>query len=102
VKEPDPKLFIYVGAIAAIARFFMIHPYLPDFGPLENAMIGSIPLGNAKLPYRYVLIFATVVMGYGFYKLKAPRGRPRTVPRPARTGKEPRKPGYRPGRLQPQ
>ncbi len=47
----------------------MIHPYMPDVGPLENAMIGSIPIGNAQLPYRYVLVFATIVIGYGYYRL---------------------------------
>jgi len=73
VKEPDPKIFIYGGAIVAIAGFFLIHPYVPDFGPLENAMVGTIPVGNSQLPYRYVLVFATIVIGYGFYKLKAPR-----------------------------
>ncbi len=73
MKEPDPKIFIYGGAIVAIAGFFLIHPYVPDFGPLENAMVGTIPVGNSQLPYRYVLVFATIVIGYGFYKLKAPR-----------------------------
>jgi len=41
---------------------------------LENAMIGSIPIGNAELPYRYVLAFATIVIGYGYYRLKTPKG----------------------------
>ena len=49
----------------------MIHPYMPDVGPLENAMIGSIPIGNTQLPYRYVLVFATIVIGYGYYKLQS-------------------------------
>jgi hypothetical protein len=60
VKQIDPKVFIFGGAIVVIAGFFMIHPYMPDVGPLENAMIGSIPIGNAQLPYRYVLVFATI------------------------------------------
>jgi hypothetical protein len=66
----DPKIFIFGGAIVAIAGFFMIHPYMPDVGPLENAMIGSIPIGNTQLPYRYVLVFATIVIGYGYYRLQ--------------------------------
>ncbi len=72
MKEPDPRLFIYGGAILAIAGFLLIHPYAPALGPLENAMTGSIPVGNSELPYRYVLVLATIVIGYGFYKLKAP------------------------------
>ena len=35
-------------------------------------MVGNIPVGTAHLPYRYVLVFATIVIGYGFYKLKSP------------------------------
>ena len=73
MKHIDPKIFIFGGAILAIAGFFLIHPYLPDVGPLENAMIGSIPIGNAELPYRYVLAFATIVIGYGYYSLKSPK-----------------------------
>ena len=68
MKQIDPKIFLFGGAIVAIAGFFMIHPYMPDVGPLENAMIGSIPIGNAQLPYRYVLVFATIVIGYGHNK----------------------------------
>jgi len=71
VKQIDAKIFIFGGAVVAIAGFLMIHPYLPDVGPLENAMIGSIPIGSAQLPYRYVLIFATIVIGYGYYKLQS-------------------------------
>ena len=71
VKDVDPKIFIFGGAILAIAGFFLIHPYLPEVGPLENAMIGIIPIGNAQLPYRYVLVFATIVIGYGYYKLQS-------------------------------
>jgi hypothetical protein len=71
VKQIEPKVFIFGGAVVAIAGFFMIHPYMPDVGPLENAMIGSIPIGNAQLPYRYVLVFATIVIGYGYYKLQS-------------------------------
>jgi hypothetical protein len=71
VKDVDPKVFIFGGAIVAIAGFFLIHPYMPDVGPLENAMIGSIPIGNAQLPYRYVLVFATLIIGYGYYRLKS-------------------------------
>jgi hypothetical protein len=26
------------------------------------------------LPYRYVLVIATIVIGYGYYRLKIPRG----------------------------
>jgi hypothetical protein len=74
VKDVDPKIFIFGGAILAIAGFFLIHPYLPDIGPLENAMIGSIPIGDVELPYRYVLVFATIVIGYGYYRLKSPKG----------------------------
>ena len=70
MKQIDPKVFIFGGAIVAIAGFFLIHPYMPDVGPLENAMIGSIPIGNAQLPYRYVLVFATIVIGYGYYRLQ--------------------------------
>jgi hypothetical protein len=74
VKDVDPKIFIFGGAILAIAGFFLIHPYSPEVGPLENAMIGSIPIGNVELPYRYVLAFATIVIGYGYYRLKSPKG----------------------------
>jgi hypothetical protein len=70
VKRIEPKVFIFGGAVVAIAGFFMIHPYMPDVGPLENAMIGSIPIGNTQLPYRYVLVFATIVIGYGYYRLQ--------------------------------
>jgi hypothetical protein len=70
VKRIEPKVFIFGGAIVTIAGFFMIHPYMPDLGPLENAMIGSIPIGNVQLPYRYVLVFATIVIGYGYYRLQ--------------------------------
>jgi hypothetical protein len=73
VTDVDPKIFIFGGAILAIAGFFLIHPYMPDVGPLENAMIGSIPIGDVELPYRYVLVFATVVIGYGYYRLKIPK-----------------------------
>jgi hypothetical protein len=73
VKDVDPKVFIFGGAIVAIAGFFLIHPYMPDVGPLENAMIGSIPIGNVQLPYRYVLVFATIVIGYGYYRLNSPK-----------------------------
>ena len=38
-------------------------------------MIGSIPIGNAQLPYRYVLVFATIVIGYGYYGSRAPKTR---------------------------
>ena len=51
----------------------MIYPYMPEVGPLENAMIGSIPIGNAQLPYRYVLAFATIVIGHGYYGSRAPK-----------------------------
>jgi hypothetical protein len=71
VKDVDPKVFIFGGAIVAIAGFFLIHPYMPEVGPLENAMIGSIPIGNVQLPYRYVLVFATIVIGYGYYRLNS-------------------------------
>jgi hypothetical protein len=75
VKQIDPKIFLFGGAIVAIAGFIMIHPmihpYMPDVGPLENAMIGNIPIGNAQLPYRYVLVFATIVIGYGYYRLQS-------------------------------
>ena len=70
MEELDPRLFIYAGAILAIVGFFFIHPYQPGIGPLENAMIGHIPVGNTDVPYRYVLVIATVIIGYGFYKLK--------------------------------
>jgi hypothetical protein len=73
VKDVDPKVFIFGGAIVAIAGFFLIHPYMPEVGPLENAMIGSIPIGNVQLPYRYVLVFATIVIGYGYYRLNSPK-----------------------------
>jgi hypothetical protein len=73
VKDVDPKIFIFGGAILAIAGFFLIHPYMPELGPLENAMIGSIPVGDVELPYRYVLVIATVVIGYGYYRLKIPK-----------------------------
>jgi hypothetical protein len=73
VKDVDPKVFIFGGAIVAIAGFFLIHPYMPEVGPLENAMIGSIPIGNVQLPYRYLLVFATIVMGYGYYRLNSPK-----------------------------
>jgi hypothetical protein len=66
VKQIEPKILI----IVAIAGFFLIHPYMPDVGPLENAMIGSIPIGSAQLPYRYVLVFATIVIGYAYYRLQ--------------------------------
>jgi hypothetical protein len=71
VKDVDPKVFIFGGAIVAIAGFFLIHPYMPEVGPLENAMIGSIPIGDVQLPYRYVLVFATIVIGYGYYRLNS-------------------------------
>lgn len=74
VNDVDPKIFIFGGAILAIAGFFLIYPYSPEVGPLENAMIGSIPIGNVELPYRYVLAFATIVIGYGYYRLKSPKG----------------------------
>jgi hypothetical protein len=51
---------------------------MPEVGPLENAMIGSIPIGNAELPYRYVLVFTTLIIGYGYYRLKCPKD---TTPR---------------------
>ena len=70
MNDVDPKIFIFGGAILAIAGFFLIHPYLPEVGPLENAMIGHIPVGNTNVPYRYVLVLATVIIGYGFYKLR--------------------------------
>jgi len=73
VKDPDPRVFIFGGAILAIVGFFLIHPYLPEIGPLENAMIGSIPVGDVELPYRYVLVLATIVIGYGYYRLKIPK-----------------------------
>jgi hypothetical protein len=73
VKDVDPKVFIVGGAIVAIAGFFLIHPYMPEVGPLENAMIGSIPIGDVQLPYRYVLVFATIVIGYGYYRLNSPK-----------------------------
>lgn len=73
VKDVDPKIFIFGGAILAIAGFFLIHPYMPEVGPLENAMIGNIPIGDVELPYRYVLVFATIVIGYGYYRLKSPK-----------------------------
>jgi hypothetical protein len=71
VKQIEPKGFIFGGAIVTIAGFFLIHPYMPEVGPLENAMIGSIPIGNVQLPYRYVLVFATIVIGYGYYRLNS-------------------------------
>ena len=71
MKDVDPKVFIFGGAIVAIAGFFLIHPYMPEVGPLENAMIGSIPIGNVQLPYRDVLVFATIVIGYGYYRLNS-------------------------------
>ena len=74
VNDVDPKIFIFGGAILAIAGFFLIHPYLPEVGPLENAMIGSIPIGNVELPYRYILAVATIVIGYGYYRLKTTKG----------------------------
>ena len=74
VNDVDPKIFIFGGAILAIAGFFLIHPYSSEVGPLENAMIGSIPIGNVELPYRYILAFATIVIGYGYYRLKTPKG----------------------------
>ena len=74
VNDVDPKIFIFGGAMLAIAGFFLIHPYSPEVGPLENAMIGSIPIGNVELPYRYILAFATIVIGYGYYRLKTPEG----------------------------
>ena len=73
MKDVDPKVFIFGGAIVAIAGFFLIHPYMPDVGPLENAMIGSITIGNVQLPYRYVLVFATIVIGCGYYRLNSPK-----------------------------
>jgi hypothetical protein len=73
VEELDPRLFIYAGTILAIIGFFFIHPYQPDLGPLENAMIGTIPLGNSRLPYRFVLVAATVMIGYALYRLWVPR-----------------------------
>jgi hypothetical protein len=73
VEELDPRLFIYAGAILAIIGFFFIHPYQPDLGPLENAMIGTIPVGNSRLPYRFVLVAATAMIGYAFYRLRIPR-----------------------------
>ena len=73
MKDVDPKFFIFGGAIVAIAGFFLIHPYMPDVGPLENAMIGSIPIGNVQLPYGYVLVFATIVIGCGYYRLNSPK-----------------------------
>ena len=42
MKAVDPKVFIFGGAIVAIAGFFLIHPYMPDVGPLENAMTAEI------------------------------------------------------------
>ena len=36
-------------------------------------MIGNIPIGDVELPYRYVLVFATIVIGYGYYRLKSPK-----------------------------
>jgi hypothetical protein len=74
VKNLDPKVFIFSGAVLAIAGFFLIHPYMPDVGPLESAMIGSIPIGDVELPYRYVLALATIVIGYGYYRLKTTKG----------------------------
>jgi hypothetical protein len=70
VKEPHAKVFICGGAVLAVAGFFLIRPYTPEVGPLENMIVGSIPIGDLDLPYLYVLIFATIVVGYGFYKLK--------------------------------
>jgi hypothetical protein len=61
---------IFGGAVVAIAGFFLIDPYVPAFGPLENAMVGSIPIGDFELPYRYVLLLATLLIGYGYYKLR--------------------------------
>ena len=78
MKDVDPKVFIFGVAIVAIAGFFLIHPYMPEVGPLENAMIGSIPIGNVQLPYRYVLVFTTLIIGYGYYRLKSPKD---TTPR---------------------
>ncbi len=66
------ELFVYAGAILAIIGFFFIHPYQGDLGPLENAMIGYIPVGNSHLPYRHVLVVATAIIGYGFYQLEVP------------------------------
>ena len=74
MNDVDPKIFIFGGAILAIAGFFLIHPYSPEVGPLENAMIGTIPIGNVELPYRDILAFATIVIGYGYYRLKTPKG----------------------------
>jgi hypothetical protein len=72
VKTPDPRVLIGAGVAIAVLGFLLIHPYAPTLGPIENAMIGNIPLGDFKLPYRYVLVFATFAMGCGFYQLKAP------------------------------
>jgi hypothetical protein len=73
VRDIDPRFFIYAGVVVAIIGFFLIHPYSSDIGPLENAMTGSIPIGNSRLPYRFILVLATVVIAYGFYKLRAPK-----------------------------
>ena len=50
MKDVDPKVFIFGGAIVAIAGYFLIHPYMPDVGPLENAMIGRVPMGTSNCP----------------------------------------------------
>lgn len=73
MKDIDPRFFIYGGVVVAIIGFFLIYPYSPDIGPLENAMTGSIPIGNSRLPYQFILVLATVVIAYGFYKLRAPK-----------------------------
>ena len=47
---------------------------LAGMNALIYIAIGSIPIGNVELPYRYVLAFATIVIGYGYYRLKSPKG----------------------------
>jgi hypothetical protein len=72
VKGADPKLLICAAVALATIGFLLIDPYVPFAGPLENALIGTIPIGVIQLPYRYVLVFTTLVIGLAFYTLKEP------------------------------
>ena len=72
METAEPRLLICAAVALAAVGFFLIHPYVPTLGPLENAMVGIIPLGAIELPYRHVLVFATFVIGLALYVLNAP------------------------------
>jgi hypothetical protein len=46
MKELDPNVFILLGSIVILGGFFLIDPYSSAIGPVENAILGSIPISD--------------------------------------------------------